>query len=257
MKALQGVTVLNTRATHQAASLTEMIEKRGGISIEIPLIAIKEPENFLERNRQLQQVMHCDWLIFTSANSFEFTMNAMIAGNMPFREIIMQRKIAVVGSKTKAAVEKKGFNVDLYPRDFDAEHLAEKLIDHTSKGETFFYPRSNLSRKVLVDKLKLSDRHVSEMVAYETTINKQFQEELNEIIYKKSVDVVILTSPSAVWSFFEQITSENKAYVKETLTIAVIGRVTEEALSRYDVSNILVPKTYTLEAVLALIEKNT
>lgn len=257
MKALQGVRILNTRPSHQAASLTKLIEQRGGISIEIPLISIAEPNNGTKKNSELQQIFAASWIIFTSVNSFEFTSKAMADEGLDIKELLSKKKIAAVGSKTKEAVEKKGFEVALYPDIYTAEHLAEELIVHSKKEDTFFYPRSSLSRKTLVEKLNNTGRNVFEMVVYETIRNEGHRVLLNELIKEKAIDVAILTSPSAVESFFAQVNAENETYVKEFLLIAVIGSVTEDAVSRYDIRNVLIPETFTLEGVLSIIERNT
>lgn len=254
MSSLHGLRILNTRAGQQAASLTYAIKQRGGISIEIPLIAIQSPENKCQRSKELEGIFESDWLVFTSQNSFNYTCEALEESGFYVAKVFKSKKIAVVGEKTKEVVEEDGFKVDVCPKQhFDAEHLAKLLIEASRDKDTFFYPKSNQSRKTLVENLINSGRQVHEMIAYETVINDQ-QLQLNDLIEKNKIDIVMLTSPSTVHSFFKQIREDLAPSIKDEVIFAAIGRVTAEALSRYDIHNVLVPEHYTIDSMLNLIE---
>jgi len=256
MSSLHRLRILNTRAIHQAAILTSAIEQRGGISIEIPLIVIQTPENKQRRAEELKGIINSDWVIFTSVNSFHYTRDALEEFGFHMAKVCECKKIAVVGDKTKKVVEEHGFNVDVCPGEhFDAEHLAESIIEETEASDTFFYPKSNQSRKVLVETLTKSGRVVNEMVAYETVINEKHKKQLNQLFESNEVDIVMLTSPSTVHSFFKQISEELAPSIKANTTFAAIGRVTAEALSRYDIQKMLVPEHYTIDSMLKLIEE--
>lgn len=255
MSSLHGIRILNTRAGHQAASLTYAIEQRGGISIEIPLIAIQSPGNNRQKEKELNGIFQSDWLIFTSKNSFYYTCDALEEFGFQVTKVFKSKKIAVVGVKTKEVVKKHGFKVDVCPDQyFDAEHLVELLIKQSYVNDIFFYPRSNQSRMVLVETLTNSGRPVHEMIAYETVTNDKFREELNSFFEKDEIDVVMLTSPSTVHSFFKQISKDLVPSIKQEMVFVAIGRVTAGALSRYDVHKVLVPEHYTIDAMLNLIE---
>lgn len=256
MKALQGITILNTRPAHQAASLTSAIEKRGGISVEIPLIAIHSPKNTNRRNAELAALDKAGWVIFTSINSFEFLARALKENGRDSFEALQSKKLAAVGEKTKQALEQAGLTVEFVPEVYDAGRLAEGLINVTHKGDTFFYPRSSRSRHVMMHALRQSGRQVHDMIAYETAADPSRKNELNRLLKEKRIDVVILTSPSAVQSFFSQMEKGVHDVVKHSVFFAVIGGVTAEALVRYDINRILAPETFTLDAVLNNIESH-
>ncbi|WP_280769810.1 uroporphyrinogen-III synthase [Salipaludibacillus daqingensis] len=256
MSSLRGLKFLNTRAGHQANSLTYEIERRGGISIEIPLIAIQPPENIQQRNKELMRIMKSDWLIFTSVNSFHYTCEALEECGFEVSKVIGSKKVAVVGEKTKEIVGEYGFYVDVCPEEkFDAEHLAVSLINASHSTDSFFYPRSSQSRKVLVDTLLDSGRFVYEMVAYETVMNDQYQTKLNHLLKNNELDIVLVTSPSIVHSFFKQVDENVISSIKEKIMFVAIGRVTAEALSRYDILKVLVPDNYTIESMLDIVEE--
>ncbi|WP_416151398.1 uroporphyrinogen-III synthase [Salipaludibacillus sp. HK11] len=255
MNSLHGRRILNTRAGHQASSLSYAIEQRGGISIEIPLISMQSPNNKLERVEKLDDLLHSDWIIFTSVNSVYFTYEVLVEEGFYPEKVIGTKKLAAVGEKTKELIEQKGFIVDLCPdKHFDAEHLAKLLIESTTIEDIFFYPRSSQSRKVIVEALTKTGRVIHEMVVYETVYCDKYADKLNQLLKKKQVDIVICTSPSTVNSFFEQLEKNLLPYVRSELMFAVIGRVTADALSRYDVEKVLVPEKFTIDEVLFMLE---
>ncbi|SER91759.1 uroporphyrinogen-III synthase [Salipaludibacillus aurantiacus] len=254
MGTLQGLRIINTRAEHQAASLTEAIRQRGGISIEIPLIAIRPPNDRSQIKKEIASIHKSDWVIFTSVNSYRFTCEFLEEAGYNPGELLSTKKIAAVGRKTKDVLQIEGVKVDVCPEVFDADHLAEALINRASPEEIFFYPRSSLSRAALMDKIKAANRSIFDITVYETVTDRKNRKKLNSLIKNGEVDVVILTSPSAVESFFGQVDEQDAA--EWSFTFAVIGRVTHEALSRYDVTNVLVPEEFTLDAVLDKIEND-
>ncbi|MBZ0272242.1 uroporphyrinogen-III C-methyltransferase, partial [bacterium] len=74
---LFGVTVMNTRATHQAADLSRRLADLGARVVEVPLIAIAEPadrEPLLEAARALDTF---DWIVLTSTNAVDALWNAV------------------------------------------------------------------------------------------------------------------------------------------------------------------------------------
>ncbi|PYZ93660.1 hypothetical protein CR194_10910 [Salipaludibacillus keqinensis] len=251
MSSLRGLRILNTRAVHQAASLTNAIKQRRGISIEIPLISIQSPRDKNKRSNQLNGIFQCDWVIFTSANGFYFTRKAIEECGYSLLDVLQTKKIAVVGKKTGKILEREGYSPALSPAQFDAEHLAEALIEESSAEETFFYPRSSQSRNVLTDRLAKSGRKIFDMVAYETVSNTDQQKRLNDLVGRRELDVILLTSPSAVRSFFSQLEKEHRPYVTSQLIFAAVGVVTAEALSRYDIEKLIIPNEFTLDAVLS------
>ena len=63
---LQNKTVLNPRGKKSAKSFSKVVEKYGGLPIEIPLIAFKPIELTSELNEIRMKIQTYDWIIFTS-----------------------------------------------------------------------------------------------------------------------------------------------------------------------------------------------
>ncbi|MCR6111521.1 uroporphyrinogen-III synthase [Bacillus sp. A301a_S52] len=255
MQRLEGITVLNTRPPHQAHDLSKAIENEGGRVYEIPLILLKPQEDKSQLRDELKYIHTCDWIIFTSVNSFTFFLHAVQEAGYSPTSLMVNKKVAVVGKKTAKCVEKAGYSVDLIPSVFNAEYLRDELIAATDETASFFYPRSQQARPVLSRGLRSAGRRVCEMIVYDTISNKADVEQLHILIKYRQIDVIILTSPSAVNSLFDQVSCNLHKFLKESLTFAVIGNVTKKALQRYDVKKIMMPETFTSEGLVAAIKK--
>ncbi|UTR15488.1 uroporphyrinogen-III synthase [Salipaludibacillus sp. LMS25] len=257
MQPLEGITVLNTRPPHQAQHLSKAIEQEGGVVYELPLISLEPLEDRSRLQRDLERIHTCEWIIFTSVNSFTFFLQAAREVGYAPESLLLNKKVAVVGKKTAKCVKEAGYEVDLIPNVFNAEYLRDALIAETDEATSFFYPRSRQARPVLRRGLKLAGRRVFDMVVYDAVPNKSHVEQLHTLIMYKQIDVIILTSPSAVNALFDQVSSDLHQLLKESFTFAVIGNVTKKALQRYDVNKMIMPETFTSEGLVTVIKKNS
>ncbi|MCR6107469.1 uroporphyrinogen-III synthase [Salipaludibacillus agaradhaerens] len=257
MQSLEGITVLNTRPPHQAHDLSKAIEQEGGRVYELPLILLEPPEDKLRLQKELEYIHTCNWIIFTSVNSFTFFLHAVQEAGYSPESIMLNKKVAVVGKKTAKCVQEAGYGVDLIPSVFNAEYLRDALIAKTDETASFFYPRSQQARPVLSSGLQLAGRRVFEMIVYRTMSNKAHIEQLHHLLKYRQIDVIILTSPSAVKALFDQVSCDLHKLLKESLMFAVIGNVTKKALQRYGVKKIMMPETFTSEGLVATIKKNS
>ncbi|SDN58137.1 uroporphyrinogen-III synthase [Alkalicoccus daliensis] len=232
---MRPLTLLNTRAEHQLASLTKKIEAAGARSLEVPLIRIEAvtPPAVPTLRKE-------DWLVFTSVNSVHF-WEALV----PDKQV----HTACVGEKTAAAARAKGYTVSLIPSQYDAESLAEALIQRTDEETRIVYPRSAKSRMVLKEQLTAAGRHFADPVVYDTVPNEASQENLKKAVHE--VDGVLFLSPSAVHAFFHFCGTHEIP----PLFYGCIGGVTEEVCRSYTDRRIIVPDTYTIEALLTKIMK--
>lgn len=233
---MKPLTFINTRAEHQLASLSETIEAHGGISLEVPLIQIKAV-----KPAEVPEVTGEDWLVFTSVNSVRFWTE--LTPSQPMG------KAACVGEKTKRYAAAAGYDVALVPDTYDAETLAEVLLQHTEKGARMIYPRSAKSRSVLKSKLEAAERIVLDPVIYDTVPNHRSREALNQAL--ESADGVLLLSPSAVHAFFQFAAPEKLSGV----FFGCIGSVTQKACRSYTQNEIIVPETFTIETLMKTIMK--
>lgn len=121
---LSGRRILITRATHQASHLAERLSALGATAIHIPTIEIAPPASYAGLDAALASLTGFDLVAFTSVNAVEaFQQRTQLLGISP-----APRRIAVVGTATKRAVEAMGLQADLVPPIFTAESLSQSII---------------------------------------------------------------------------------------------------------------------------------
>ena len=74
---LTRVTVLVTRAPHQAGPLCELIEQANGIAVRFPVTTICEVENLSQLESAVAHVRQADKVIFVSPNAVEFGLKVI------------------------------------------------------------------------------------------------------------------------------------------------------------------------------------
>ncbi|ADU31370.1 uroporphyrinogen-III synthase [Evansella cellulosilytica] len=251
---LQGYTLLNTRAIHQAAPLTKYLEKHGGNVVEIPLISMKKTSD--PKIKEAIKMIHTyDYIVFTSTNSISFFLEILKEQGLSKREIC-NMKFAVVGKSTLRSLNKEGFDADIIPPIFDAEHLASALKTELSAGEKVLYPKSDLARDVLTRELHKVGIQIDDPSVYETVFRIDDKAKLNELIKKNLIHIIIFTSPSTVHSFFSQVDKEVVMNNVDKLHFAVIGSVTSRALKDEGIEEMIIPKEFTTEALVHAIMKH-
>ncbi|WP_347549401.1 uroporphyrinogen-III synthase [Pseudalkalibacillus hwajinpoensis] len=240
---LSGKRVLVTRAREQAAAFTKLIEERGGLSIEIPLISF-EPRPHILDTIELNQY---SWILFTSANGVRFFFEeAFLPNNV---------KVGAVGSKTARALNDHGVQINLLPRDFVGEGLVAALSRNALLDEKILLPRGNLGRKELPRQLMKLGYDVTDLPLYDTVIPYDSGSELKKVIQNRAVDVITFTSSSTVHHFAHLLEAENLKDQIKGIAIVVIGPITEKTLQSYSIKAHVVPDKYTIEGMLESLEK--
>ncbi|MFS0861748.1 uroporphyrinogen-III synthase [Fredinandcohnia sp. 179-A 10B2 NHS] len=243
--------VLVTRSKTQAAEFSEKISAAGGIPIELPLLAFEKPENEQMILETIKTLDTYDWLVFTSKNGVDYFFEFYHLVN---REIKGLPKIAVVGTKTKKALEQYGVTPDLVPAEFIAEGLYESLEPYVTVGVRFLLARGNLSRPYLVEKLSESGAKVTDLIVYETVENDNDKTRLIQLLKNKEIDIVTFTSPSTVSQFYKIVKqTEWKEWTKGTV-FACIGPQTKLAAMKVGIPIHICPSTYTIDDLLLEIE---
>ncbi|WIY60468.1 uroporphyrinogen-III synthase [Bacillus arachidis] len=245
MDVLAGKTVLITRAQHQAKQMSEAVNKQGGIPLEIPLLHI-EGVSQQEFQNVSQQLNTYDWVIFTSKNGVEFFLDGL------YKRIPSTVRIAAVGVKTGLELKKRGYEVHFVPTDFVAEAFAKEFVRELNGTERILFPKGNLARDIIPNKLRKLGVFLEEFVVYETKANHEKRQDLIANLESGKIDIVTFTSPSTVTSFVKLLEGTNwREWIKKC-TIACIGPITAQEASRY-FSDVIVPKEYTVEALIQCI----
>lgn len=186
--------VVITRSVSQNESLRRMLEARGADVVEVPLIAIAEPDDDgRERDEVLQRFHEFDWLVITSPNGAErvapFLAAAQAAG-----DATQYPSIAVVGDATARSL---GTAVSLVAQPARADVLAELFPE--GNGSVLLV-QGNLANDELSDALRAKGWRLHRVVAYQTV---QLRPAPAMVDHAVSADVLLLASGSAVTGWCE------------------------------------------------------
>jgi uroporphyrinogen-III synthase len=191
MQPLNQKTVFITRSADQTADFIIQLQNLGAQTISLPLI-----KNTLINEQELKRTFNSkkyDWLIYTSTNAVKFFFECIDLNNI-------NSKIAVVGEKTKKAIENMGLRVDFTPTQFTAKMLAKELP--ITENDSILIPRSDLAKNDIVEILESRDCNVKTLSIYKNSSIHYTKTELNNIFNQK-IDYITFTSGSTVKSFIE------------------------------------------------------
>ncbi|KHF40966.1 uroporphyrinogen-III synthase [Halalkalibacter okhensis] len=242
---LAGKTVLVTRAKDQAQDLSRLIERHGGVAIEVPLIEFQST-NHQHVQRTVSNLQNYQWLIFTSTNGVRFFMQQLQDVKQAFDFTAIN--IAVVGEKTKQTLESFGLKATIVPKEYVAEGLVEALRGHIKKGERVIVARGNLGRLDLIHQLSQMGAIVTDLFVYETVCPKLAKEQLHRaLIVHKKLDYITFTSSSTVMHYIKlhnQLKYEQREFQS---TIACIGPIAAHTAVKNGLNVTIVPPIYTIE----------
>jgi len=248
-RTLAGYRILNTRAVHQATTLTKKIEQIGGTSIEIPLIEIKRSQPNISLKSVIQDFSSDDWIVFTSKNGISFFFEHLSEEKLRI-DYLSHVNIAVVGEKTKKTAEKYQLNVKACPSNYTAESLKDELIEKVKKDSKILIVRGNLARPTLREGLKEIGFSIIDFIAYETKHIIHNEDLLQKLIRNKQLDFITFTSSSTVESFISFINNYNLNEFLKDFVFVSIGSVTAKTLSSYGLKPVLTPDKFTIDGMI-------
>jgi uroporphyrinogen III methyltransferase/synthase len=250
---LFGKKIVVTRSREQAGDLVDMLESLGAEPIEAPMIRVEPPDDYGPLDIATAEAGTYDWIIFTSANGVDFFMRRLMAGG-DIRDL-KGVKLVAIGPATAERLARHGLRVDLEPPESRAEAIVQSLKEMGDiKGKRFLLPRADIAREVLPEELRKSGADVTEVTAYRTVlaeIEREGDPDIYRMLLEKRIDVVTFTSASTVKNFVQIFGAEQAPDLLNATKVASIGPVTAEAAEQYGIRTAIMPREYT---VMALVE---
>ena len=252
---LFGKKIVVTRSREQAGELVDLLESLGAEPIEAPMIRVEAPDDYGPLDKATTEAGTYDWIIFTSANGVDFFMRRLM-GTGDIRDLKGVRLVAI-GPATSERLARHGLRVDLEPAESRAEAIVQALREVGDvKGKRFLLPRADIAREVLPEELRKSGAEVTEVVAYRTVlaeIEREGDPDIYRMLLEKRIDVVTFTSASTVKNFVQIFGAEQSSDLLNATTVASIGPVTAEAAEQYGIKTAIMPKEYTIPALVQAI----
>lgn len=233
---LAGETVIFT-GTPKSDEAAELVKAYGGAAVSIPLIEVKEIQKSTDAQK-LRHAFKADWLIFTSQSAVAAFREKMKRAGLSAENFT--GKVAAVGTKTAAALDRLGFSVSFIPTVFSADVFVKQFKPEEQKNLHVVFLKGSLAGKVIREQLPF---HVSEWTVYETTSAVHAADKLVRHIRQCDNVSVLFASPSAVEVFAGRVVPKTSWH---GFTVCAIGHITERALLKAGAPVHVKPETYTL-----------
>lgn len=267
---LIGKTILVTRSVGQSSQFTRLLQEQGATVLEMPTLEIVPPSSWEWLDRAIASLDQFNWLILTSSNGVDYFFDRLNHYD-PEARTLAGVKIAVVGKKTAASLQQRGFQPDFIPPNF----VADSLVEHFPEGDRLsamkiLFPRVETGgRDVLVKELTAKGADVVEVPAYESGCAKTVPSDVVMAFQQGKIDVVTFASSKTVKCFYQLMEREaegrgqkakgadqkSDALLSSSICVASIGPQTsatcQELLGRVDVE----AEHYTLEGLTQAIVK--
>ena len=239
-------TVLVPRGENQAKSFSQLVERYGGIPIEIPLLSFRPIEKNQCLNDALLALNTYDWIIFTSnvtvETFFSFLKKEGIGEAFP--------KIAVIGKKTGEVLTEMGLTPQFVPSAYVAEAFVEEFIPLIDMGARVLVPKGNLAREYIARALTEAGAHVDEVVIYETYMPAESRVKLAGMLADQQLDILTFTSPSTVDHLMAVVKEYGLNEQLRNCIIGCIGPITEKKLRAYGLTVHASPEEYTVKEMI-------
>ncbi len=235
-----------TRPKERSDETVRLVRERGWDALIVSAIEIQPRAND-EILGGVGDINGYDWLVLTSAYGAEIMLEL-------YNDKLRDLKIAAIGPKTRDALERSSFNVDLIPGEYKTEGLIELLVQE-AKGDKILVARAAIGREILVEELKkIAD--VTEVPLYDTAVprDKSGMDAFSEALKKGDLDAVIFTSSQTTANIFDYLGEDIRKQMDEVFVCA-IGPLTAKTLEEHNVKVDIMPEKYTVGACLDELEK--
>ncbi|WP_457600366.1 uroporphyrinogen-III synthase [Hydrogenivirga sp.] len=228
--------VILTRSAGDIKRDRGLFERFGFEVVPLPLIET-EPLEFELPEEAI------DYVVFQSAKAVRHYLDrADIPGGA---------KVVAVGEKTRRALEQRGYEVWLVPKDMSAEGVLEEFP--TGRGEVVLIPRSEQGRTELIEGLKGKGYRVIPLNVYRTVNPKHGKGKVLEAL--KGGGFVVFASPSAVRGLFANLPKELAKATLRDLIVVAIGKTTKEELEKSGIKPKIIPMIPLMEEVAGKIHE--
>ena len=236
-QALDGRTVVVTRAASQAPELSDALESYGAKVFVCPTIEIREPDSYERLDEALDHLYGYDWLIFTSTNGVEFFMKRVLERGLKIEDLD-EIKVCAIGQRTAEKLHDTHIHVDVVPSQSTAEGVFTTMSEFVGgaaqlRGLNILLPRALVGRDVLPKALEEAGARVDVVPAYQTVLPEDFDRGRLRAMLAGSGDCIAFTSPSTIKNLAKLFDTNDLGNTLPGIVIACIGPVTSAAAIEY------------------------
>jgi len=255
-KPLFGQRILVTRAHTEGF---EQLEELGAEIVEFHTIRIVPPDDWSELDRAIEKIDSYNWLVLTSVNGVKFFFQRLIDRERDIRDL-KGIKICAIGTKTAAEINKHGIKVDLIPKQFNAEGLADAFIKENGTerldGVKILLPRAQDARALFPEKIKELGGEIDVFTAYKAEKPATHGKRMKRFLKEGKITIATFTS-AATFDNYMEIMGEDAIELLKDVKIAVIGPVTAKAVEKAGLKVDIMPEKATIDNMVDAIKEKT
>ncbi|KAF0181023.1 MAG: uroporphyrinogen III methyltransferase / synthase [Nitrospirae bacterium] len=251
-KLLFGHRILITRDYTDEYSV---LEDLGAELFEFPTVEIVPPADYTELDAAIARIDSYNWLVFTSANGFNYFVERFMTLGRDIRDLKGIR-ICAIGPKTADAIRCFALKVDLVPAEFNAEGLCEAFLEEKNSlaGVRILLPRAGQARELFPDKVRALGGIIDTPVTYRGVKSEKHGKRLKRFLKEGRITVATFTSAMTFNNFMEIMGSDAHDTLKD-VKIATIGPVTARAIEKAGLHVAIMPEKATIgDMVVAIVE---
>jgi len=245
--------VLVPRPSGQALRTAKAIRDRGGEPLVLPLIEIAPPPDAAPLVLAVKSLREYDWVLFTSENGVERFFAVLRREGLDARAF-GQSRIGVIGPRTGDALRRFGLEPDVVAEEHVGEGLARDVLT-TGVPRRVLLARALTARDALPNTLRDAGATVDVVAAYETRPADGAAEALGELLTKRAVDAVLLTSSSTAEALVERL-GPRAGELLASVTLASIGPVTTSTAEKLGLRVDVRAAEYTVDGLLDALERH-
>ncbi len=233
-----------------------VLEDLGAELFEFPTVEIVPPDDYAELDSTIARIERYHWLVFTSANGFNYFLERFRALDRDIRDLKGIR-ICAIGPKTSEAIQSFALKVDLIPAEFNAEGLCEAFLEEKTSlaGMRILLPRAGAARELFPDKIRALGGAIDTPVTYRGVKAERHGKRLKRFLKEGRITVATFTSAMTFNNFME-IMGEDAHVVLKDVKIAAIGPITARAIEKTGLHVSIMPEKATIgDMVIAIVEK--
>ncbi|MEC8891124.1 MAG: uroporphyrinogen-III C-methyltransferase [Chloroflexota bacterium] len=244
---LYGKRILVTRSRAQAGSLTKMLTELGAVSVEIPVIASDQPDDFNELDSAISQLARFQWLVLASVTAVEFFFDRLKHLSLDTRHL-SNVKVASIGPATRQALKDRGIEPDFVPDRAISSSLVEGFKREGIRDCAVLLPSAEKSPDTIRKGLTGLGCDVTRVTAYKTTM-PEGSESLVSSALREGIDMVTFTSSSTVTN----LASIAGGVIDSKVSVACIGPVTADTARQFGLCPDIVSDEHTIKGLVSAI----
>jgi uroporphyrinogen III methyltransferase/synthase len=245
------LTAVVTRALHQAGALSDLLRDKGVRVIELPTIAVAEPQDWAPFDRAMRAIESFDAVLIGSKNA---------ADAVRARGFSIPIPICAVGKKTKRELEAmpQTFTGAIFSGEAQrAEGMVAALRDRFAplRGRRFLFLRAPEGREVAIELLEAEGAIVEPVAAYRIVPAPPADPSTLDAL--EHADVFTFLSGETLACFLQVVPEPIARSLLARKQVAVIGPVAMERAESLGIRVDLVPAEPTIEALVRVLTERS